>query len=106
MWQKVITTSIAVLGFCVTVTIQVVRLAAKITTLENKAVEMDRTLADIVRKQLKETEQTQHVLQEHDKLLAVLNSQMVDIKSDLKTIDNKLDQLLFSRSRSQTENKK
>lgn len=98
MSTTVITTSIAIATFILTMVTQIIRLTVKITTLENGATQMDKELCKVIQAQEKELENTRQTLQEHEKLITVLTTQMTDIKDDLHTINSKLDRLLLDKT--------
>lgn len=94
MFEKMIGTWIALAGFCISVVTIIIRLSTRIVTLENKAAEMDKDLCKIMQSQQTELEQTRRDLTEHEKSIAVLTSQMADVKNIVTSINTKIDRLL------------
>ena len=94
MTEKIVATVIGVCGFSLTVFGLIAKLAAKITTLENKAVTMEKVINEIIKRQGEEMDATRKDLQDHDKIVTVLTTEMANFKEDLKGINTKLDQLI------------
>lgn len=90
----IISAVVAIVGTIITLIGIIVRLAVKINTLENGAKAMDKELLKLVDKQDCELRITRATLEKHAGDLAVLKTQMSDIKEGLGTINNKLDTLL------------
>ena len=78
MTEKIVATVIGVCGFSLTVFGLIAKLAAKITTLENKAVTMEKVINEIIKRQGEEMAATRKALQDHDKIVTVLTTEMAN----------------------------
>lgn len=94
MFDKLIATWIALGGFLITVVSIIIKLATRLVTLEQNAAKMEMELCKIMQVQAQEIEQTRRELSEHDKNIAVLSSQMTDVKNIVTNINSKLDRLI------------
>ena len=94
MSTQIIGAVIGVSSFIVTTMVLIIRLTAKLTTTDNKVATMDEKIKILICDKKKDNENFYKVLGEHDKTLAVLTSQMADIKGSLLNINDKLDILL------------
>lgn len=91
MLVGIISASIGVATFVILVSTNIIRITAKIVTLENGAKAMQKHIDDFTTRQTALLDKANETIQEHDKTLAVLTSQMADIKAGICTINAKLD---------------
>lgn len=97
MLVGIISASIGVATFVILVSTNIIRITAKIVTLENGAKTMQKHIDDFTTRQTLLLDKTMATIQEHDKTLAVLTNQMADIKAGICTINSKLDRLVDSQ---------
>lgn len=93
----IISTSIGVATFVILVSTNIIRITAKIVTLENGAKSMQKNIDDFTTRQTLLLDKTAAIVQEHDKTLAVLTNQMADIKMGICTINAKLDAMATTK---------
>lgn len=102
----IISATIGIATFIVMISTHIIRITAKIVTLENGAKTMTKRIDDFTARQTLLLDKANATIQEHDKLLAVLTNQMADIKAGICSINNKLDALQppskFSRQKNKT----
>ena len=89
----IISASIGIATFIILVLTHIIRITAKIVTLENGAKTMQKHIDDFTARQTLSLDKTMATIQEHDKTLAVLKNQMADIKAGICTINAKLDRM-------------
>lgn len=93
MLVGIISASIGIATFVILVSTNIIRITAKIVTLENGAKTMQKRIDDFTARQTLLLDKTMATIQEHDKTLAVLTNQMADIKAGICTINAKLDRM-------------
>jgi len=107
MSVAIISASIGIATFIVMVSTHIIRITAKIVTLENGAKTMRKDIDDFTARQTVLLDKATATIQEHDKLLAVLTNQMADIKAGICSINDKLDALQpprkFSRRKTKSQ---
>lgn len=91
MLVGIISASIGVATFVILVSTNIIRITAKIVTLENGAKAMQKQIDDFIERQTLSLDKAVTTIQEHDKTLAVLTNQMADIKAGICAINAKLD---------------
>lgn len=93
MLVGIISASIGIATFIILVSTHIIRITAKIVTLENGAKAMQKHIDDFTARQTLSLDKAIETIQEHDKTLAVLTNQMADIKAGICTINAKLDRM-------------
>lgn len=93
MSVAIISASIGIATFIVMMSTHIIKITTKIVTLENGAKTMRKDIDEFTARQTLLLDKANAVIQEHDKLLAVLTNQMADIKAGICSINDKLDAL-------------
>lgn len=94
MLQKLIATWISVGTFAIAVITALAKVIARQVTVENKVAGMEKELCQIKERQYNEMKLLQVQVANNEKTVAVLTSQMADVKQSLTTIETKLDRLI------------
>ncbi len=105
MLVGIISASIGVATFVILVSTNIIRITAKIVTLENGAKAMQKQIDDFIERQTLSLDKAVATIQEHDKTLAVLTNQMADIKAGICTINAKLDVMATAKRPRQRKTK-
>lgn len=103
MLAGIISASIGVATFIILMATNIIRITAKIVTLENGAKTMQKRIDDFTERQTLLLDKATVTIQEHDKTLAVLTNQMADIKAGICTINAKLDRMADSQKTRQSK---
>lgn len=94
MSAQIVSVIIGASSFAITLFLQVIRLTVKLTTTDNKVVAMDEKLKTLACEKKSENAAFAKMLNDHDKTLTILTTQMADIKGELAKMNDKLDLLL------------
>lgn len=105
MLVGIVSASIGVATFIILVSTNIIRITAKIVTLENGAKAMQKRIDEFTARQTALLDKANATIQEHDKTLAVLTSQMADIKAGICTINAKLDAMATTKRPRQRKTK-